>query len=139
MILTISSNTYHHNDGQPPQPEPLDFVLNLNHSQLSFYSQNTIATVECNPDLLWSIIESGDNSGFGGDTAIHRKITVIKVTGSRYDRWTRKDINYEILINHHNGNGQSAVLNILVPYITTHFSSLHPDDIQFLNKLKENT
>jgi len=136
MIISITSNTFHsHDSGEVSSCRPLDFVVNVNHSILSFYSLNSTLVTQYDADRLWSIIESGKSESHGVDTAIVRPYTVIKILGSRVEEYQEKIVNYRILINHFGGLGCSETLNHIIGSIMGTFESLHPSDIHFLNLL----
>ena len=136
MIITITSNTFHqHDSGEVSSSKPLDFVLNFNNKVMSYYSLNSTLVIQGELDYLWTIIERGKNESHGIDTALSRTFTIIKITGSCYEDWKRKEINFEIVINHYEGLGCSETLNQIINQIKYRFDTLHQCDIQFLDRL----
>ena len=137
MILNITSNTFFiHDSFEVSSSSPLDFVLNINHSVLSFYSLNSTVVKVHDTNYIWDIIENGKVESHGIDTASGRPLTIITISGYRYQNWQKEEVNFDITLNHYGaGLGKSEIVNRIVRIIKTELSNLHPIDLKFLNEI----
>jgi len=137
MILNITSNTFvQHDSGKVTSCTPLDFVLSINHSILSFYTLNSTLVKVIDFDYLWNIVEKGKTESHGIDTALSRPYTIVNVSGFRYDKyWQKKEVNFQVTLNHYGGLGVSEIINGIVNFIKIEIQNLNPVDLKFLNKI----
>jgi len=136
MIINITSSTFFlHDSGEVEACSPLDFVLNINHSTLSFYSLKSTIVKEVESNNLWNIIEKGRTESHGLDSALGRTLTIINVSGMKYQNWRKEELCFEITLNHHHGLGASEIVNNLVHSMKSTIQNLNPIDINFLNEI----
>lgn len=153
MIISITSNTFESNDsGEILTSNPLDFILNVNHQVISFFSltSRTVLSQHANDPhshvsgfcrTLWSIIEDGTDESHGFDTAYSRTFTIILLTGCAPNLNVgscekRENLNFEIAVNHYGGRGASQILNRIIDIILDTFDELDQADVKFLEILR---
>lgn len=138
MKINIICNTYvHHDDGQITDERPLDFVINLNYSLLTYYSLNTRMVLECHSiSHFENLVAKIDSETYGIDTALSRPLTHLLITSSPFDYPGHSFKTSNVLINHYHGLGECIALNHFFAFFLQKYEDhLHPADINHIKYL----